>query len=520
MAEALSGENTGGRDCLKTSASKQTRPTTALPHPSRYTYQPISQIDRIRRAGKQGDLHPLGVQAKLRVGQANDKYEQEADRVAEHVLRMPATEYAQPIGSARIQPMRIQRMCESCEEDVAQRQPEDEDEELQTKATPGQAPRIDAGIESGIKGLKGGGRPLDAATRSFFEPRFGYDFSQVRVHADHRAAANAGAINARAFTLGRDIVFNSGEYQPRTPAGRRLLGHELTHCLQQTDMPVLSGTHNRAARQTSEPGRTVDSSPVIQREPEPRPKSGPEPDKTPAPRSKPKRARRKKVLVTGFNDWQNLGTPPNIWKCDENPSCRLLTGNPTTSRPTSYAGPLVSTLRATRSIDWKFKTLPTVWGIAARSINYRKYDAVINMGLGVYNTRDEIQLEQNAYNERANTPDAAGNLPSSTRIDATNTSGTLVADPRSGVNRRIMAMNQRQLASRYRARVAQARQTNNYICNETHYHGLSEMNRSLSRRPPGRLKLAYFIHLPRPRTSTAYGDLASGTADVIRNLLR
>ncbi len=77
------------------------------------------------------------------------------------------------------------------------------------------------------------GQPLDAATRAFMEPRFGHDFSHVRVHADAKAAESARAVNARAYTVGNDLVFGSGRYAPRTQASLRLLAHELTHTLQQ-----------------------------------------------------------------------------------------------------------------------------------------------------------------------------------------------------------------------------------------------------------------------------------------------
>jgi hypothetical protein len=81
--------------------------------------------------------------------------------------------------------------------------------------------------------LRTGGRPLEAETRALMEPRFGYDFSQVRVHADARAADSARAVNALAYTVGRDVVFGAGQYAPHTAAGERLVAHELTHVLQQ-----------------------------------------------------------------------------------------------------------------------------------------------------------------------------------------------------------------------------------------------------------------------------------------------
>lgn len=81
--------------------------------------------------------------------------------------------------------------------------------------------------------LRSPGQPLDSATRAFMEPRFGHDFSRVRVHADARAAESALTVDARAYTVGGHVVFAEGRYAPRTEAGRRLLAHELTHVIQQ-----------------------------------------------------------------------------------------------------------------------------------------------------------------------------------------------------------------------------------------------------------------------------------------------
>lgn len=76
------------------------------------------------------------------------------------------------------------------------------------------------------------GQPLDAGTRAFMEPKFGYDFSGVRVHTDARAAESARAVNALAYTVGRDMVFGAGRYAPETSEGRKLMAHELTHVVQ------------------------------------------------------------------------------------------------------------------------------------------------------------------------------------------------------------------------------------------------------------------------------------------------
>lgn len=81
--------------------------------------------------------------------------------------------------------------------------------------------------------LRSSGQPLDRAARAFFEPRFGHDFSRVRVHSDSEASKSAAAVNALAYTVGEHIVFNAAHYNPSSLAGRHLLAHELTHVLQQ-----------------------------------------------------------------------------------------------------------------------------------------------------------------------------------------------------------------------------------------------------------------------------------------------
>ena len=92
---------------------------------------------------------------------------------------------------------------------------------------------VGSDVESGINALKGGGQPLPVSVRTFFEPRFGYDFSNVRVHTDLEAADTAKKIHAKAFTIGSDVVFGTGQYAPETIEGSRVLSHELTHVIQQ-----------------------------------------------------------------------------------------------------------------------------------------------------------------------------------------------------------------------------------------------------------------------------------------------
>lgn len=106
------------------------------------------------------------------------------------------------------------------------------------------------------------GKPLDQATRSFFEPRFGHDFSKVRVHTDEKAAESAQAVNALAYAVGRDVVFARRQYAPDTPTGRKLLAHELTHTLQQRGQEAklpqyISEEHESSEREADRIAETV-----------------------------------------------------------------------------------------------------------------------------------------------------------------------------------------------------------------------------------------------------------------------
>ena len=114
---------------------------------------------------------------------------------------------------------------------------EEESESVQTRREGRNTPDVSPELESAINSSRGGGSPLDSETRSFFEPRFGSDFSNVRIHNDSAAANSARQLNAEAFTRGSDIYFGSGRYQPNSPSGRHLLAHELTHTIQQGAAP-------------------------------------------------------------------------------------------------------------------------------------------------------------------------------------------------------------------------------------------------------------------------------------------
>ena len=256
------------------------------------------------------------VQAKLKVGAPNDIYEQEADRVAAQVMRMPADSILHMANSEehgakgrtpsvlRLSPcVEVQRMCPECEEEMqrlpigknhqalqrqpgeeekdnlqmqpleeeeeVQRQPieenenelhrqpeeeekdklqmqtldneeelkrqleEDEEEIVQTKNDSTKTPKVTSDIESQIQSKKGGGQPLSGSAQEFFGERMGSDFSGVRIHTDTGADKLNRELNAKAFTTGQDIFFRQGEYNPESSKGKELVGHELTHVVQQ-----------------------------------------------------------------------------------------------------------------------------------------------------------------------------------------------------------------------------------------------------------------------------------------------
>lgn len=158
--------------------------------------------------------------------------------MADQVMRMPDPLSTGVALSSRSKGIGIQRACPLCDDEELQRQPleEEEDEEiLQTKRAFGHTPEVAPALAAQVTGLHGRGQPIPKSVRAFFEPRFGRDFSQVRIHSDSKVAQLARSINARAFTLGRNIVFNEGEYSPETQLGKRLLAHELTHFVQQKE---------------------------------------------------------------------------------------------------------------------------------------------------------------------------------------------------------------------------------------------------------------------------------------------
>ena len=207
-------------------------------------------------------LRTGAVQAKLTVNTPGDKYEQEADRVADQVMRMTS--------AAAGDPPRIQRACTSCNRELESQTLQRmcagcEEEELQRKEHSG-AQDFAADVESQVQALQGGGKQLPPRVREFFEPRFGQNFSNVRVHTSGAAAESATSVNALAYTIRNHIVFAAGQYSPHTTAGRRLLAHELTHVVQQgtADAEVASNATSRAA-QPAIARRSAGGPPSLQR---------------------------------------------------------------------------------------------------------------------------------------------------------------------------------------------------------------------------------------------------------------
>lgn len=167
-------------------------------------------------------------QPKLAVNAPGDVYEQEANAVADHVMRMPEPS-AKTNSFFKPAIIPIQRKCAHCEE---------EEKKMQRKEINTADADAAAETENYINTLSGG-KQLDKKTRSFFEPRMGYDFSNVKIHTDNAAAKSAHAVNALAYTTGNNIVFNEGRFNPDTNEGKRLLGHELTHVIQQKNVQGL-----------------------------------------------------------------------------------------------------------------------------------------------------------------------------------------------------------------------------------------------------------------------------------------
>ncbi len=188
-------------------------------------------------------LHQAGIHPKLAISQPDDPEERQADQVADRIMRMHS---GAPISS----PCSCSEGEEMCEECKAKK-----GEAVARKAEGSAIARGPHLAAAAIQ--RSSGRALDGATRAFFEPRFGRDFSGVRVHTDAAGAESARSISAHAYTLGSDIVFATGRYEPGTGKGRQLLAHELAHTIQQTSSAAGGSTaQGRLQRQAGPAGGT------------------------------------------------------------------------------------------------------------------------------------------------------------------------------------------------------------------------------------------------------------------------
>ncbi len=214
-----------------------------------------SPMARVQQAhGNQGMLRLLGggvLQKKLTVNQPGDVYEQEADRVAEQVMCMPDPAATPDMAAVASMNSRSSLQRCSCGQSSASG---GECEECKSKAVGLQRSSTAVSPDTEAppivhEALRSPGQALDQATRSFMEPRFGADFSEVRIHTDTQAEESARAVDALAYAVGDHVVFGHGHFSSQTTVGRKLLAHELAHTMQQkhskVQRQVATGNQNK-----------------------------------------------------------------------------------------------------------------------------------------------------------------------------------------------------------------------------------------------------------------------------------
>ena len=186
--------------------------------------------------GECSECSKTHLQTKLTIGRSDDPLEQEADRVAEQVMRAPADT------AVRATPPNVQRYTNP---------------DVEGATVPDSVDHV----------LAGAGLPLETALRQDMEHRFGHDFSRVRVHRGGAAEQSAREVGAHAYTVGNDIVFAERQYAPATHQGRQLIAHELTHVMQQTSEPADVGPVNEGGALPPVGVEQVAASPVLARRP-------------------------------------------------------------------------------------------------------------------------------------------------------------------------------------------------------------------------------------------------------------
>lgn len=217
--------------------------TLAAPHPMR-------SIGELHRAIGN---HAVGrlLQRKLVVNAPGDVHEQEADRVADAVMRATPASPPPALNHTAPMPRGVQRACScggTCEDCRQAEALQRKEGSIGIAGAGTAAPPIVHDV------LRSPGQPLDATTRAYMEPRFGRSFADVHIHADARAAESARSVNARAYTVGRAIAFGSGAYNPHSKDGRQLLAHELSHVVQQSEGRVPIRIQRQANEEELKPG--------------------------------------------------------------------------------------------------------------------------------------------------------------------------------------------------------------------------------------------------------------------------
>lgn len=234
----MSGQNSTKQDSQLARTARVNKSANARDHVQRrenegesFAKNGLQVVNPLQGNLSHPSQHSTIVQPKMTVNAPDDQYEAEADRVADQVMRMPGGSFD---GWGRTAPTAPTLQLKY---DVM-------------RDGEGATPAVTPTVERNIQALDSGGKPLDDESRDFFEQRIGADFSDVRIHTDSTAVQTSRDINARAFTVGNNIAFNSGQYNPTSSEGKHLLAHELTHTIQQ----------GAAAR--------VDRKPLVQREAE------------------------------------------------------------------------------------------------------------------------------------------------------------------------------------------------------------------------------------------------------------
>jgi hypothetical protein len=190
------------------------------------------------------------IQAKLRVSDPNDAYEQEADRVAEQVLNNSSTPSEINAKLSMPNTERVGRKRSAC--DMKEMGKEKQLMSIGGRKSSSSTIAIQKSdnLANEVIAVSGGeSSSLDTSTREFMETRFGFDFSIVRVHTGTQAAASARSVNSLAYTVGNDIVFGEAQYMPYTLQGKKLLAHELTHVVQQNSQSSYNNQSTAIYRQ-------------------------------------------------------------------------------------------------------------------------------------------------------------------------------------------------------------------------------------------------------------------------------